>query len=219
MMNSSTRSLARWSQVSLKTLFVLMAVAAAFFAGWGVAERSAERAIQDAQDAADAARLNEELVRRELEIERTPRHEPCHPGCFPAGTPVRVPQGTTPIEHLREGDLVVTVDAEGRPASSAVVSVFITRNRLINLRTDSGVLETTQTQPVCLATGKLRAAGDLKAGDAIWRWDGTGRKSATVGAVTEGRVARVFNLVLGDPTVFIAGDFLVRSKPPVETER
>ena len=28
--------------------------------------------------------------------------------------------------------------------------------------------------------------------------------------------AQVFNLVLGDPTVFIAGDFLVRSKPPPE---
>ena len=214
----------RWFQVSLKTLFVLIAVAAAFFAGWGLAERSAKQAIQDAQDAAEAARLNEALVRRELEIDHTRHMEPCHPGCFPAGTAVRVPQGTTltdtkPIERIGQGDLVVTIDADGQPTSTAVVSVFITRNRLVNVRTDAGFLETTRTQPVCLQTGELRAAGELKAGDTIWRWDGARRQAATVREVTDGRAAQVFNLVLGDPTVFIAGDFLVRSKPPAVAQR
>lgn len=204
----------RWFQVSLKTLFVLIAVAAAFFAGWSFAERSAKQTIQDAQDAAETARLNEALVRKELEIDRTRHMEPCHPGCFPAGTPVRVPRGTSPIERIRQGDLVVTIDADGQPTSAAVVSVFITRNRLVNVRTDSGSLETTRTQPICLATGELRAAGELKAGDTIWRWDDMRRQAATVREVTDGRAAQVFNLVLGDPTVFIAGDFLVRSKPP-----
>jgi hypothetical protein len=206
-------------QVSLRTLFVLVALAAAFFAGWGLAERSARRAIQDANDDAETARLNEELVRRELEIERAPRYEPCHPGCFPAGTPVRVPLGTTPIERIRPGDLVVTIGADGQPTRTAVVSVFVTRNRLVTVRTDAGLLETTRTQPICLETGELRAAGDLNTGDTIWRWDGARRQAATVREVTEGRAAQVFNLVLGEPTVFVAGDFLVRSKPPAEADR
>ena len=214
-MNVSAR--ARWFQVSLKTLFALVLVAAAFFAGWGIAEQRADKAIREAHKAADVARRLEEQLRRELEFERQPHYPPCHPGCFPAGTLVRVPQGTTPIERIRAGDSVITVGANGQPAPGEVVSVFITTNRLVNVRTDSGSLETTQTQPVCLKTGELRAAGELQAGDTIWRWDGAGRKATTVREVTAGRVATVFNLVLGDPTVFIAGDFLVRSKPPPES--
>jgi hypothetical protein len=202
----------RLFQVSLRSLFALTLVAAAFFAGWGIAERRAASKIREAHEAADLARRTEEQLRRELEGERPTI--PCHPGCFPAGTLVRVPRGTRPIEQIREGDDVITVETGGKPAAAKVVSVFVTHNRLLEIDTDSGSLETTQTQPVCLKTGELRAAGELRAGDMIWRWDGLGRKPATVRDVTNGRHAQVFNLVLGEPTVFIAGDFLVRSKPP-----
>src|SRR5262249_33463784 len=34
--------------------------------------------------------------------ERSNRIIPCHPGCFPVGTEVRVPDGTKPIERVRE---------------------------------------------------------------------------------------------------------------------
>jgi Hint domain len=216
-MSSSARSRG-WFQVNLKSLFLFTLVVAAFCAGWSVADRRADKAIQDAQEAADVARKQEEQTRRELEVERQPRFPPCHPGCFPAGTLVRVPQGATPIERIREGDRVITVGLDGRAAVGKVVSVFVTRNRLVTVRTDAGSLETTQTQPVCLETGELRAAGELQPGDVVWRWDGSERKAAIVGAVTAGRVAAVFNVVLGDPTVFIAGDFLVRSKPPPEPD-
>jgi hypothetical protein len=207
-----------WLQISLRTVFAFVLVVAAFFAGWSVAERRADQAIHEARQAAALARQQAEEARSELDREerslRMERMIPCHPGCFPAGTLVRVPQGTAPIERLREGDRVITIGADGTPTPAQVHSVFITRNRLINVRTDRGTLETTQTQPVCLQTGELRAAGELKAGDILWRWDGAGRQAATVRNVSQGRIAQVFNLVLGDPTVFIAVDFLVRSKPP-----
>jgi hypothetical protein len=66
---SATRR-APWLQVSLKTLCVLLLVVAAFFAGEGIAARRAAKPVRDAQEAADAARQQEEQTRRELELER-----------------------------------------------------------------------------------------------------------------------------------------------------
>jgi len=83
------------------------------------------------------------------------------------------------------------------------------------VKTDAGNLLTTETQPLALVDGALRAAGDLKAGDRIWRWDAVERRAVTVKSVSAtGREERVFNLVLGEPTVFVANGFLARSKPP-----
>ena len=110
---------------------------------------------------------------------------PCHPGCFPAGTAIHVPGGTKPIESVREGDLVTTVGPDGVGSSGKVVSVFVTRNRLVEVRTEAGSLLTTETQPFSLASGGLRAAGELEAGDRICRWNGSGRR-AVDGAVGVG---------------------------------
>jgi hypothetical protein len=143
---------------------------------------------------------------------RTP---PCHPGCFPAGTLVRVPAGTRPIERIREGDLVATIDADGKTVSAQVRGVFATRNRVLALRVEGGQLVTTATQPIALAGGDFRPAAGLKAGDRVWRWVAGKRQAVKVlGVSPADREVEVFNLVLGNPKAFIAGDFLVRSKPP-----
>jgi hypothetical protein len=152
--------------------------------------------------------------------ERTHRIIPCHPGCFPAGTTVRVPDGTKAIERIREGDLVTTIDAAGKPSSAKVTGVFVTRNRVLEVRAEGGTLVTTETQPVALEGGGYRPASELKAGDRVWRWVGAERRAVAVRGVSRAdREAEVFNLVLGEPTGFIAGDFLVRSKPPTADSR
>jgi len=141
--------------------------------------------------------------------------EPCHPGCFPAGTPILTPDGPKLIERLCEGDAVTTVGPDGAASPGKVVSVFVTTNRLIEVRTDAEILVTTETQPLALAGGGLRAAGELKAGDRIFRWDGRQRIVVTVQSVSPTRrEEQVFNLILGDPAIFVADGFLVRSKPP-----
>src|SRR5262245_25080520 len=142
-----------------------------------------------------------------------PPPPPCHPGCFPAGTRVHVPGGKKTIERIRQGDLVTTMDAEGKTSPARVTGVFVTRNRVLEVRTEGRTLVTTATQPVGLERGGFRAAGELRAGDRIWQWVGD-RRPATVTAVTAAdREVEVFNLILGEPRGFIAGDFLVRSKP------
>jgi uncharacterized protein (TIGR03067 family) len=146
--------------------------------------------------------------------------KPCHPGCFPAGTLVRVPNGTRAIERIRAGDLVTAIDAAGKPSPARVAGVFVTRNRVLEVRTEGGTLVTTATQPVGLVGGGFRAAGELKPGDRIWRWVEGRRQAVAVTAVTSAdREVQVFNLILGEPTGFVAGGFVVRSKPPAITTR
>ena len=124
-------------------------------------------------------------VRQVIDLTRPDRQEPpppppCHPGCFPAGTPVRTPDGTTAIERLREGDVVTTFDADGKPTKAKVTGVFRTRNRLLELRVEGGKLVTTETQPIALEAGGYRPASELKKGERVWRWVNGKRQAAAV---------------------------------------
>jgi hypothetical protein len=140
---------------------------------------------------------------------------PCHPGCFPAGTLVRVADGARRIELLRAGDIIMTIGPDGREGRAAVQTVFTSTNRLIDVRTDRGVAVTTEAQPLCLAAGGFSKAGDLKPGDRVWRWRDGRRTEAVVREVAPtGRTETVYNLIIGDSAVFVAGDFLARGKPP-----
>ena len=145
--------------------------------------------------------------------------EPCHPGCFPAGTMIYVPGGKTLVERIRAGDVVTTVGPDGKSSKGKVASIFVTKNRLIEVSTDAGDLITTETQPLALVGGTLKAAGELKAGDKIYRWADGERKATKVKSVTPTlRDEKVFNLILGDPVLFIANGYLARSKPPAKIE-
>src|SRR5262249_28246433 len=124
---------------------------------------------------------------------------PCHPGCFPAGTAVATPDGPRPIEAVGPGDLVTLVRPDRTATSRAVRSTFQPGNRLVEVRTESGRLLTTETQPLCLEGGGFRPAGELAEGDLVWRWEAGGRRPARVRAVVPtGREVPVFNLVVGD---------------------
>jgi hypothetical protein len=140
---------------------------------------------------------------------------PCHPGCFPAGTLVRVPGGTKRVEFVRAGNVVTTIGRDGTAGQTAVQTVFTSTNRLFEIRTDSGKVVTTAAQPLCLVAGGFRPAGELKAGDRIWRWSDGRRTGATIREVIPtGRTETVYNLIVGESAVFVAGDFLARGKPP-----
>jgi hypothetical protein len=154
----------------------------------------------------------------EAEIrEFMPLYEPCHPGCFPRGTPVETPDGTRRIETIGPGDWITTVRTDGAMVTSSVQSVFKTENRHWKVVTDRGILFTTQTQPLCLSFDKMSPAGELQQGDSILCYSDGTIQSARVLEITETeRAESVFNLVIGDLEVFIAGGYLARSKPPPE---
>jgi hypothetical protein len=140
---------------------------------------------------------------------------PCHPGCFPAGTADQTPGGTKVIEDLRSGDVITTIEADGKPAQGKVAAMFVTKNRLVQVSVEGKTLITTATQPLALGDGKLRPAGELKAGDRIQVWAKGERTFLPVKSVeATDREASVYNVVLGDPVFFVANGFVARSKPP-----
>ncbi|MDB5386689.1 MAG: putative alternative 3-dehydroquinate synthase [Planctomycetaceae bacterium] len=140
---------------------------------------------------------------------------PCHPGCFPAGTLIQIPGGTKAVEILRAGDQVITFAMDGTQSVGKVAAVFITKNRLLEVQTEDATLVTTETQPLSLAAGGLRAAGELQAGDKVQTCEADKLRAVDVKSIkVTGRTEKVFNLVLGEPVLFVANGFLARSKPP-----
>ncbi len=154
-----------------------------------------------------------------INVQKPPIPPPCHPGCFPRGTPVLTPEGPRPIDTIRTGEVVTVVRPDGTTIPGRVQSVFVTRNRLLKVTTEGGTLFTTLTQPLCLSGGQFRPAGELTRGEMIFTWKDGKRQTVKVLAVSlTDREEEVFNLVLGGEEVFIAGGFLARSKPPAGNE-
>ena len=144
--------------------------------------------------------------------------EPCHPGCFPRGTLVETPLGPRRIETIEPGDELTAFRAGGEQIVGRVQSVFVTENRLWEVTTSGAKLLTTDAQPLCLADYSTRPAGELQPGDRILRWhDDSLHNDDVVSVSSTTRVERVFNLVLSDSELFIAGGYLARSKPPLKT--
>jgi hypothetical protein len=169
------------------------------------------RHVQQISDE-DLARLKKTFPEAEL---RESFPEPCHPGCFPRGTLVDTPAGPRGIETIASGELVTTISPSGEASVCTVQAVFITDNRIWKIETDDGVLFTTETQPLCPATDKTLAAGELQSGDTIFRRKDGSNYSVEVKSVTPtGRAEKVFNLILRDREIFVANGFLARSKPP-----
>jgi len=121
-------------------------------------------------------------------------------GCFPAGTPVKTPSGEVAIELLLPGDSVLS----GLGGVTAVEATFVTRARVLELRTDRGVLRTTAEHPLLCADGKFRLAGELARGSRL--------AGATVIGVALSNEELVYNLRVGPPDTFVAGGFVVHNK-------
>jgi hypothetical protein len=142
-------------------------------------------------------------------------YEPCHPGCFPSGTLVETPDGPRRIECIQVGDLVTSIGGDGVVSPIAVQSVFVTPNRIWRVELEHDTLFTTETQPLCLAAGGTKAAGDLSAGDMILGWRaGSVQPTRVLDVAPTDRREAVHNLVLGNLEHFVADGILARSKPP-----
>ena len=121
-------------------------------------------------------------------------------GCFPAGTTIATPSGLVSIETLQPGAVVLT----GQGAMTAVEATFVTRARVLTLRTDTGLLQTTTEHPVLCADGKFRSAGELVRGARL--------PGALVTGVALGAEELVYNLRVGSPHTFVADGFVVHNK-------
>jgi predicted lipid-binding transport protein (Tim44 family) len=134
-------------------------------------------------------------------------------GCFPAGTMIRTPSGRTPIEKLSAGDRVQAVNPEGRMVDTGVEKLFATHSAVMTIETDRGTLRTTPEHPVGLPDGIFLEAGKLRPGQKVLILnDGVLNHAAVIGTSTQEREEVVYNLSVGRPHTFLAGNFLVHNK-------
>jgi len=134
-------------------------------------------------------------------------------GCFPAGTMIRTSSGRTPIEKLSAGDRVRAVNPEGGMVEAGVEKLFATRSAVLTIETDRGTLRTTPEHPVGLPGGIFLEAGKLRPGQKVLILnDGVLNHAAVIGTSTQEREAVVYNLSVGPPHTFLAGNFLVHNK-------
>ncbi len=90
--------------------------------------------------------------------------------CFPAGTPVRTPEGEKPIEQLKAGDYVLARDehnVEGSVKPKLIEETFGGHTELLELHVSSQVIRTTASHPFFVQGKGWTAASDLQAGDRL----------------------------------------------------
>jgi len=134
-------------------------------------------------------------------------------GCFPAGTVIQTPAGLTPIEKLSAGGSVRAVNTEGGTVEAVVEKLFATRSAVIKIETEQGVLRTTAEHPVGMPGGIFLEAGKLRPGQKVLVWNhGTLIPAVVIGTSTQQREEVVYNLSVGPPNTFLAGNFLVHNK-------
>jgi hypothetical protein len=130
---------------------------------------------------------------------------------------VETPSGPRRIELIQPGDLVISIASDGAESEIAVKTVFVTENHLWRVETELGELITTETQPLCTSADKTVQAGKLTPGDTVLLHNDGQIEPVRVESVSRtDRTEDVFNLILGDSQVFVAGGYLARSKPPAE---
>lgn len=130
-------------------------------------------------------------------------------GCFPAGTPIALLNGTRiPIEGLKIGQQLLSFNPlTGAVCNSAVSAV--TEQMTDHLLTINRSLQITRTHPV-YSEGLWIPAGNLRIGDKLLCADGS---SASISSLEAAHVfATVYNLHLDPPThTFFAGEILVHN--------
>ncbi len=134
-------------------------------------------------------------------------------GCIPDGTPVLTPAGPVAVERLSPGDTVVTFVA-GVPREGVVAArTRVDAEGTVGIDFPGGTVSATAMHPFAVGSGVFRAAGDLRPGDTVYRWEGGAMRPLPVLAVrTVTKPASAHDLLVTPGGVFLAGDILVHNK-------
>jgi hypothetical protein len=126
-----------------------------------------------------------------------------HHSCFGAGTPVRTLEGSSLIETLRAGDLVLVQDpATGELNYRPVVTVYHNPpNRTLRIDLGTETIVATGIHRFWKAGRGWVMARDLKPGDTLRTVGGL----ATVKSVADERIQRVYNLQIAGGESFFVG--------------
>ena len=128
-------------------------------------------------------------------------------GCFIAGTQVSTPSGFVPIEQLKVGDDVQSVNSRGEIVLATVTKTFRTiagGYLLLN-----GRIGVTKDHPFNVA-GEWLEVGSISIGDELRATDGLPRVVHSIEPVAKN--VRVFNIEVGGDHTFLVQGVLVHNK-------
>ena len=128
--------------------------------------------------------------------------------CFKAGTPMRTPEGSKPIEEFKPGDFVLArdeFDPDGPVVAKVVEAVWVAVAPILNVHVGGRVIGTTPEHPFYVNCKGWTAAKDLRIGDLV-RGEGT-QWHAVEGIAPSGEVTLVYNMRVADfHTYFVGSD-------------
>jgi hypothetical protein len=126
--------------------------------------------------------------------------------CFIAGTPIRTPSGSVPIEEIQAGDLVLSrseKDTEGAIQAKVVEEIFIRSGLVFKLGLGGQEIGTTAEHPFYVYNRGWVAAGELHVGDLLCCEDGNWR---TVEDVRDtGKIQTLYNMRVVDHHTYFVG--------------
>jgi hypothetical protein len=127
--------------------------------------------------------------------------------CFAAGTPIRTPDGTKPIEALQAGDLILTraeADPEGPVVVRPVNGTIANESRLLRLHVAGRVIRTTAEHPFFVRGRGWSAAQTLGPGDELLTESGSWVRCEA--AVLTAETAPVFNVEIAEHHTYFVGN-------------
>lgn len=137
-----------------------------------------------------------------------------HGSCFPAGTHVCTPNGSTPIENINRGDYVMAVDAFGTTLIRRVTKLNSYGARPVSKITfdDTTWVSVTDHHTVKTQRGWMRVR-DLRTGDGlVSALDGKLPAFRKIGKIERGAsIESVYNIVVEGECTFVAGGIVAHS--------
>ena len=129
--------------------------------------------------------------------------------CFAAGTPLRSPNGSKPIEAYQEGDWLLSRhedDPEGPVIAKQVLKVIQSYSPLLHLHVGGRVIRTTAEHPFWVAARGWVAAQQIVPGDRLLGADG---EQTAVTLVDGPKPSEpVYNLAIEDYHTYLVGGWL-----------
>ncbi|WP_162668091.1 polymorphic toxin-type HINT domain-containing protein [Gemmata massiliana] len=126
--------------------------------------------------------------------------------CFAAGTPIRTPEGSRPIEDFRPGDVVLSrdeFDPSGPVEAKVIEEVFVRTAPVLDLRVVGQTIATTGEHPFFAKDRGWVAANTLERGEQILGLAGEWLR--VEGVKGSGQITTVYNFRVADFHTYFVG--------------
>ena len=124
--------------------------------------------------------------------------------CFTGDTLIATPTGDKPIRHIKQGDIVLSVEDDGTLAPAEVLATMNPHDsETYTVLAGDCHVHTTLSQPLLLADGTMKLVQDLTIGDEL------ARTGSVTGIVLSGK-RKVYDLTVSGTNRYLANGFVAQ---------